>query len=196
MGYRDDIANYNAQVNAMRQQKQQEEFVADYNQAVYGREESLRNRQEIERQFATTTDPDERESLKNEWHYHDAEVQRCEQDIAAKTPPPQPDPRAVEFFRRHAPFLEKYGQAGAANLDRAHQYLMSRGWRPHTQEYFDGIRSLMELYGGDFGTQYDPNDGKMLSATEAARVSGLSPQQYNHAVRTMAAQGRIGKGDK
>ena len=110
--------------------------------------------------------------------------------------PPQADPRAVEFFRRHAPFLEKYGQAGAVNLDRAHHYLMSRGWQPNTQKYFDGLRTLMEMYGKDFGTPYDPNDGQMLSATEAAKISGLSPKAYNYAVRAMAAQGRIGRGDR
>src|SRR5262245_47612526 len=106
----DNYASYQQQVAAMRQQKRQEEFAADYNQALYGHDESLRNRQEIERQFATTTDPDEQQALKNEWHYYDAEVQRCEQEIAARTPPQQPQyhPKDVHLMNKATPYFQKY----------------------------------------------------------------------------------------
>src|SRR5262245_25478487 len=96
--------HYLQQVAAMRQQKQQEEYAADYNQAVYGREESLRQRQEIEQEAALTTDPNERAELVDQWHYHDAEVQRCKQQIRELTPPPQADPKMVEFTRRISPW--------------------------------------------------------------------------------------------
>src|SRR5262245_55769762 len=99
--------SYEQQVAAMRLQKRQEELTADYNQALLGHEESLRNRQQIERQFVTTTDPAEQQALKDDWHYYDAEVQRCEQDIAARTPPQpqQMDPKAAQWISAKQKFL-------------------------------------------------------------------------------------------
>ena len=155
---------YPEEVAAMRQQRAQEEYAAEYNQAVYGREESLANRQEIERQSAVTTDPDERAALKDEWHYYDAEVQRCEADIQRLTPPQQADPKMVEFVRRISPWIEKNGQAGIQRLHVLHNYataprnahpnpqavgagLHGAGLRPGTPAYFNFMRSGMKLYG-------------------------------------------------
>src|SRR5262245_3826909 len=201
--------SYPEQVAAMRQQKAQEEYAAEYNQAVYGREESLANRQEIERQSAVTTDPDERAALKDEWHYYDAEVQRCEADIQRLTPPPQADPKMIEFTRRISPWIEKNGQAGIQRLQVLHNYavaprnahpdpqkvgagLHGAGLRPGTPAYFNFMRSGMELYGAGEGMPYDQGQD-LLSATEAAKISGLTPEQYNRAAQQLAAQGRLGK---
>jgi uncharacterized protein YacL (UPF0231 family) len=65
--------HYLQQVAQMRAQKQHEELAVERNQAVYGYQQSLANRKEIERQAALTTDPNERAALKDEWHYYDAE---------------------------------------------------------------------------------------------------------------------------
>src|SRR5215831_5549373 len=92
--------NYQMQVARMRQQKQQQELQADYAQAVYGYQESLRNRQEIESQAARTTDPAERQQLTDDWHYFDAEVQRNEAELRRFTPPPQPNPQAVRYLQQ------------------------------------------------------------------------------------------------
>jgi hypothetical protein len=96
------MANYYEQVAAMRRSKQQEEIALERNQAIRGYELSLQNRQEIEREAATTNDPDEQQRLRDMWHYYDAELQRCEADIRRFTPPAPPDPRAVEYMRRPA----------------------------------------------------------------------------------------------
>src|SRR5262245_1138292 len=102
--------NYREQVAAMRQQKAQEEAAVDYNQVTYGRELALQNRQEIERQAATTADPEEREQLKEQWHYFDSEVQACENEMRRLAPPAPPDPTAVAYLKQRAPFIQKYGQ--------------------------------------------------------------------------------------
>src|SRR5262249_51622575 len=114
--------DYDRQVAAIRQQKIIEDAQVDYNQAVYGREEALRNRQDIERQAATTSDPEEREQLRGDWHYYDAEVQRCEQDIRARTPQ-QPHPNAVRANWEDRSFYQREGQNGANAMNTAHNYL-------------------------------------------------------------------------
>jgi hypothetical protein len=42
-----------------------------------------------------------------------------------------------------------------------------------------------------FNVQYDPNE-KALRPNQAAKISGLSPSQYNYCARTLWQQGRIG----
>ncbi len=41
-----------------------------------------------------------------------------------------------------------------------------------------------------FGVKYDPNE-KALTATEAAKVSKISANDYNRASQQLAAQGRF-----
>src|SRR5262245_1270013 len=191
--------HYREQVAAMRQQKEQEEYAADYNQAIYGREESLRARQEIESEAARTTDPNEQAELVDQWHYHDAEVQRCEQQIRELTPPPQADPRMVEFTRRISPWIEKHGTAGIQKLEMLHNYATrprhpyadpqkvangthGAGLRPGTRAYFDFMRNGMETYGAGEGMPYD-RGMDLPHWREIARDSGLSDQAYVHAYR-------------
>ena len=49
--------------------------------------------------------------------------------------------------------------------------------------------SLLDLYAKDYGLQHDPKEDS-LTADEAARISGLSPDEYNGGVRRMYAEGR------
>src|SRR5262245_51407600 len=120
--YREQIASYQRQVNAARQSKLEEDWRTEYYQAINSREESLANRQEIERQAALTADPNEQAALKHEWHMHDEEIQRCEADIQRLTPPPQADPNMLDFTRRISPWTEKHGAAGLQKLDMLHRY--------------------------------------------------------------------------
>jgi hypothetical protein len=206
MGYREDIARYQAQVDAVRRQKQQEEFAADYNQAVLGEQESLSLRQEVERQIAVTTDPTERQALMDEWHYHDAEVQRCGRERQARTPPSQPNPNDIAFLQKKAAYRQRFGQLADAVILRAHQQAVTprnpnassqshpntygSGLRPGTPAYYKAINSYLELYGAALGAPYDPNEDG-LTANEAARISGLSPQRYNQCSQQMANQRRF-----
>jgi hypothetical protein len=123
--------------------------------------------------------------------FRDMDCEQLEQEYAHYVPQqPQSDPRQVEFVRRRAPFVQKYGQQAMQNFDRAHQYLMSRGWKPNTQQYFDGLDTLMEMYGKNYGTPYDPTQ-KMLTQSEAAKISGLDEKSYAAAYEQLRRQGRV-----
>src|SRR5262245_1128852 len=184
--------NYQEQVAALRRQRQQEELRADYNQHLLGREESLRNRQEIERQAAVETDPEEQARLRDEWHMYDQEMLRCQAEVDKYAPPPQPHPKAVEFWHRHRPFRERYGdEVAKAAFDTAHNYLMrpgNAGWKPNTPEYFNAIETLMEMNAKNYGLHFDPNE-TALSPNEARDIScGGDTELYNRGVAEFQRQ--------
>jgi hypothetical protein len=179
------MPTYYEQLAAWRQQRDQqkiaqrcEEIKNEYREASAQRDQAIRDQDQETAEFA------------------DSDCQQLEAEWRQYNPPRQQhDPKAVEFFQRNAPFFQRHGQAGAANADKGHQYLMSRGWQPGTKQYYDGLKTLLTMYGRDFGTPYDENE-QTLSATEAAKISGLSSERYNHAVKAMWAAGRIGRGNR
>src|SRR5262245_47584164 len=134
----------------------------------------------------------------------DQDCEALEREWAQYNPPQQQfNPRMVEFVRRRQPFIERHGQAAYAAMDLAHQYATrprnpntnnpaatGMGLTPNTQQYFDAMDSLLTMYAKDLGLHYDPSE-KLLTANQAARASGLSPQDYNTAVKQIAAQGRF-----
>src|SRR5262249_11933511 len=152
-------ADYNRQVAEMRQRKAQADYQVDYNQAVHGREQALLRRQEIEQQAACTNDPDEHAQLMNDWHYHDGEYQACDNEVRRLTPP-QINPTVQRFAREDQAFYQREGQNGLAAMDRAHAYLVSRGWPSGTARTLQGARDLVGMYGQD------------------SRISGLPPVRY------------------
>jgi len=151
---------------------------------------------------------------RDEFEMRDADCQRLEDDWAYLNPPQQPqvDSRLVQWAQRNPQFFERYGQRAFQALDAAHQYMMrprnpntnhpgytGMGWNPQavfTPAYFDKMKDLLELHGEKFlGVKYDRNE-EALTPDEAAKISGLSPQQYNQALRTVASQGRLGTDKK
>lgn len=95
----------------------------------------------------------------DQWHYYDAEVQRCEANIQKLSPPRQADPRMVEFIRRRQPFVQRHGQAAMQAVDMAHRYataprnpnptpesvgagMHGMGLQPGTQAYFNAMENL------------------------------------------------------
>jgi len=142
--------------------------------------------------------------------FRDDDCKQLEQEWNHYVPPQsQVDPRLAEFARRNATFLQRYGQKAYAVLDQAHQYLLrprnpnsndprytGMGFRPehaYTPQYFRALKDLLEINGEQlFGVRYDRAE-QQLTANQAAKISGLSPQHYNHAVRAMHAQGRLGQ---
>jgi len=185
--------DYARQVAAMRQQKVMEDAQVDYNQAVYGRNEALQNRQEIERQSALTNDPSEQEQLKHDWHYYDAEVQRCEQDIRERTPQQLP-PSIQRANYQDQEFYKREGQNGAAAMNKAHEYLVSRGWPSYAAGTIEGARTMVQMYGGDSRisglppVRYDPNE-QTMTRDEAARISGF--KDYATLYQELRRQGRV-----
>src|SRR5262245_33335559 len=208
MSYQEDVAryqqqalqrqqqDYERQVQAMREQRAQEDYQVDYNQAVYGREQALLRRQEIEQAAARTNDPDERQQLMDEWHVADGEFLACSKEIQRLTPPPI-NPTVQRFAREDQAFYQREGQNGLAAMDRAHAYLVSRGWPSGTARTLQGARDLVGMYGQDSRisglppVRYDENE-RALDWKEAAAASGLSEQSYLHAYNTLKKQGRVG----
>jgi len=186
--------NYHQQVAAMRQQKIMEDAQVDYNQAVYGRDEALQNRQEIERQSALTNDPSEQEQLKHDWHYYDAEVQRCEQDIRARTPQ-QINPNVARANYQDQEFYRREGQNGANAMTKAHNYLASTGnWVPYAPQTIEGARTLVEMYGRDSQisglppVRYEASE-QMPTHDEAAQMSGF--KDHASLYKELKRQGRV-----
>src|SRR5262245_22743534 len=185
--------SYEQQVAAMRQQRTQEQYRVDYNQAVYGREEALRNRQEIEQQAARTSDPNERAELADQWHYHDAEYQECDNEVRRLTPQ-QPNPNLVRAAQQDQVFYRREGQNGINAMDKAHNYLVSRGWPSCAPRTLQGARDLVQMYGSDSRisgvapVRYDPNE-QIMTRDEAARISGF--KDYATLYAELKRQGRV-----
>src|SRR5262245_42643261 len=127
----------------------------------------------------------------------DTDAEQLEQSWAYENPPQQPqlDPRLVQFAQRNHQFLERYGQRAYQALDAAHNYMMrprnpntnnpaytGMGWNPQhvfTPAYFDRLKTLLEMHGEKLlGVKYDRNE-EALTPNQAAKISGLTPQQYN-----------------
>jgi hypothetical protein len=166
--------DYPSQVARMRQQKRQEEVNLEYRQALYDRDQNLRERQEIERQAVLATDPDDHAQLTAAWHEYDAEVQRCEADLQRLNPPqPQLSPQQQEFMRRAQPYVRKHGQQGLNNIATAHVRALAVGLKENSPAYFDHVRNNLEINGGA-----TPEDTDELTPMQAAKASGLSWAEY------------------
>jgi hypothetical protein len=198
--------HYLQQVAQMRQAKAQEEYVLERNQSIHGAQEALARRQEIERQAALTNDPDEQQYLKDQWFYFDSELQQCAARARQLTPyqPSEADRALARFTERNRAFFERHGQAGVNAFDLADKYATAprnpnannpahtgMGLQRGTRPYFAAMRDLLQLYGKDVGVRYD-RDEEALTPNEAAKISGLSAEQYNKCAHAMHRAGRLG----
>jgi hypothetical protein len=55
----------------------------------------------------------------------------------------------------------------------------------NSPQYFEAVRNLLEMYAKDYGLQYDRNE-ELITATDAANISKVTPQDYNYASRVLA----------
>ena len=190
------MANYQEQIAQLRQQRAQlpntrqqaEELVANYQESLELREEAA------QRGDAAA------------WHIHDADCETLEHDwdrYYQPRPQQQPvDPRMAGYFKRKKTFFDRHGNAAANAMDMAHQYATrprtgsattprntGMGLQPGTPQYFKAMDDLLEMYAGDFGLKYDPKEDT-VGPNEAARISNVSPDEYNQGVRQMHQLGR------
>jgi hypothetical protein len=194
----DDIP-YTAQIAAYRQERAQREAAAQLEDLKFQHEQAR-----LERDRAAQIG--DRESFE----VHDDTCQWLEEEYNRICPPqaPAPHPTAVEFIRKNQPFLERHGQAAVNAIGLAHQYatrprvphvsnpgLTGMGLAPNSPAYWEAMRSLLQLYGPDYGVRYDRNE-ELLDPTTAAKVSGVSADNYNAAFKTLHAQGRLGNENK
>src|SRR5262245_4333427 len=117
MSYQEDVAryqqqalqrqqaDYERQVQALREQRAQEDYEVELNQVRYGQQQALLRRQEIEHEAARTADPDERQQLMNEWHAADQEFIACGREVQRLTPP-QVNPVVQRFAREDQAFYQ------------------------------------------------------------------------------------------
>src|SRR5262245_56723792 len=192
------MASYAEQIAQWRQQRRQQEAQSRIDDLRQEHAEALRERDTAiasnDLELAASAD-DQCQYLENEYT----------QLVGPQRP--QADPKMVEFVRRRTPFVQRHGQAAYQAMDAAHRYATAprnphptpdavgagahgMGLQPGTQAYFDAMDSLLTMYSKDMGLHYDPEE-KLLTANQAARISGLSPKAYNEASREIGNQGRF-----
>ena len=194
---------YYQTIAAMRQERRQRERMNQLENIQIDYREAVRERDEAARRGDAES-----------FEMHDDDCERLEADWRHLNPqrPPQADPRMVEFVKRRGPFVERHGQAAIQAMDMAHRYATAprnphaspasirngqsgMGLQPNTPQYFQAMDSLLTMYAKDYGLRYDPEE-LLLTPNEAARISGVSANQYNDALRQVAAQGRLGADKK
>jgi hypothetical protein len=175
------MASYQEEIAAWRMQRSQQE---------------LANRaQEIQQehaQYARERDTALANNDLEEAAYADNACQDLEQEYQKIVPPqPQYHPKDVKLMQVNNPYFRRYGQKGAQAAYAVNKHVTQRmGVSPDHPNYEALMKSGMELYAKDFGAPYDPNS-QLLTADEAAKISGLNPQTYNQAYHQLKRQGRV-----
>jgi len=137
----------------------------------------------------------------------DDQCQNLEVEMAQYSPPqaPQMDPRLQRWGAANKDYIDrliaKHGNERTnAFLNALDQRLTAprnlqdpskggMGLQRNSDEYFKRGADFLELYSeGTTGERYTPDD--TLTATEAAKISGVSPQQYNRSAQVLQQQGR------
>jgi hypothetical protein len=189
MGYLDDVARWRMQRHQQKIVDRVEQIADEYRQASHERDVALANGDAEEAAF------------------HDDDAMQLEQEYLQYCPPqrPQMHPSDAEFLWRKQAFRERHGAHADAAIQQAHAYATrprlansnianlnqhGMGLRPQTPAYYRAMNNLLEMYGKDGGLHFDPNENA-LTANEAAKISGVSPNTYNAASQQLAAQGRF-----
>ena len=135
----------------------------------------------------------------------DMDCEQLEGEYAQYCPPQQTmHPAAQQWILQNKPFFDRHGAAADNAVRAAHAYVTRQkipgetnlqrtgmGLRPNTPQYFQALEDNLQMHGPTFfGVKYDPNE-KALTATEAAKVSKISANDYNRASQQLAAQGRF-----
>src|SRR5262249_2409261 len=190
MGYQDDIY-------AWRQQRQQQQ-IADRLQQIQTEYRQIQR----ERDEAIADNDMETAECR------DADCQQLEQEWAHYNPPQQQrNPQWENWLRRNSTFIEREGQRGVQAVTEALRY-MQRPRNPNSNDPrytgmgmtpqqvfspqgFDKLESLLEIHGQQFyGVKFDKNE-QPLTANEAAKMSGQTPENYNRASQRMGSDQRF-----
>jgi hypothetical protein len=197
--YRSDVMRMKAEA----QKRQQDQLVREATAAY----EEVRATEEAAAEALAAGDTDTA-------NYYVEELVEKEKDLsyyADKLPPPPPqvDPRVAKGYQRNRAYFDRYGNRGLQAFSEAFNHL-TRPKNPNATDWRQSgmgmtpdqalspagqklMEDWVELHGPSlFNVRYDPSE-KALGPNGAARISGLSPQQYNYGVRMMHAQGRLGQ---
>jgi hypothetical protein len=187
--YNEQIAQWRQ--DRMRQQVEQrkQDIVQEYREASRERDQAIANND-----METAEENDSYcQNLEAEWQeYHPPQ-------------PPQMDPRLQKFHAANRDYVDRLiarhgNEKATAFLNAVDARLTApknlqdpskggMGIARYSQEYFDRGKDFLELYSeGVSGVPYEPN--ATLTADEAAKISGVSPQQYNRSAQVLQQQGR------
>jgi hypothetical protein len=181
------MPTYQEQIAAWRAQRAQQQVAERVNQIASEYRDAVRERdQAIANNDVETA----------EWR--DADCQQLEQEYNQYVPPqpPQMDPRLAQFAQRNADYLNKLrNKVGPERADKflkwVDQRLVRMGHQPNTPSYFKWGRDMLELDSERVtGVPYDSKD-QALTANQAAKISGLSAEEYNNAAKVIAPKGVI-----
>src|SRR5262245_5189632 len=191
------MATYAEQIAQWRQQRAQ--------QQINNRLEEIRSEyREGQRERDQASADNDMETAE----YRDADCQQLEQEWHQYNPPQQQvHPQWTEWLRRNANFIEREGQRGVQAVTEALGYMQRRrnpdsndprytGMEMTPQQIFtkqglDKLEDLLETHGSQFyGVRYDKNE-KTLTPNAAAKMSGLTADQYNRASREIGSQERF-----
>jgi hypothetical protein len=188
--------HYLQQIAQMRQERAQREFQQELEHIKENYAIAVQDRNEAAQQGDRAA-----------WDQADDWCLDLEKAWQQRVPPPQHDQRLLNFVKRNSSFFERYGDRAMAAASAAHEYMLRPrnpntidprytgcGFNPnavYSHQYFQKMKDLLELHGETFaGVKYDPGE-QALTATEAAKISGLSPEHYNNCARALHRQGRM-----
>jgi hypothetical protein len=175
MGYAEDLARWRMERKQQEISNRLEQIKTEYAEASRERDQAIANN---DMETAECRDYD-CQQMEEEWNTY------------VPPGPPPAHPRVANLAQKNTPYFRKYGERGAQIADRVHRYVTERmGVTPDDPRYEEMVKSGMELYAKEAGCPYDRNT-EMLTPDEAAKISGLSPKQYNNASRHIASQGRF-----
>jgi len=185
--YQEEIANWRAQRRQQEANNRLQELRQEHAQQVRERDTAIANN---DLESAASAD-DQMQYLENEY----AQLVGPQQ--------PQMDSRLARWSAMNKDYLDRliatHGNKKATQyLDKVEQYLTSpknpyggggMGLPRYSQAYFDRGKDFLEMYSErDTGVPYEPN--ATLTAEGAAKISGLSPQEYNRAAQQIGDQRR------
>lgn len=209
--YAQQRARWQAEANARNQQ--QAAAAQEFNQGLqqwrqqYDQQERQNRLQNI-RADAATAERERNEALQagdfETAELRDRDLRELAADWRQLNPPVQQrDPRAVEYVRRRAGHFQKPGAIAEADL--AHQYITRPrhpnptpqavgsgqhgcGIQAGSPRYFRMMDDLQQMYGTK---NFDPNGDVLPGEHEAAKIAGLSLDEYKKAAQEVQRQGRF-----
>src|SRR5262249_21037051 len=178
--YQQQIAEARAERHRYQAEAWKEEMKAEYQ----GHAEARKRAEEAGDVEAWHTADDLMEGIENEWARLNPPTQ---QDVWNTLSVPQ-----REFLLKNQPYMNRIGQQNALKLfSDAHNWAL-RTTKQDSPEYFEQVRSIMEMNAEKVNSNfaYDRAE-ETITEADAARMSGLSPQQYQRNKQIMAQQGRF-----
>ena len=188
--YAEQIAQWRSQRAQQQINDRLEQIRSEYREVQRERDQAI---SENDLETAELRDAD-CQQLEQEWHHYNPPQQQVNQTWQ-------------EWIRRNANFIEREGQRGVNAVTGALAYMQrprnpnsnnpqhtGMGMRPEqifTPQGLNKLEDLLELHGPQFyGVRFDKNE-KALTPNSAAKMSGLTANQYNAASREIGAQERF-----